>query len=220
MACCEATPVVISCTRPPPPSQCIKVNVPPQCVTCVVPPPPRCCPPPKMVNIPVVICEKEEPSCGGQRSGRKGKGGGGCGPPSCCPPSCCKPSCVPSCGQSSGCPPPCAPSCCKPSCCAPCGGQSPTVNFCSMNMQKPKDECCKKPRREKRWPMCNFMKPCIDTRIYRDGEALCISYAGHIPGEQFIHGRNLPTTTTFAKRRLCQYTPYEFIDPDGCCTFP
>ncbi|ODM89614.1 hypothetical protein Ocin01_17064 [Orchesella cincta] len=118
-----------------------------------------------------------------------GNGGGGC-----CP----KPQ-------------PCCPSPCGPPCCIP-------IDF-GCPQRGGAGGCGQRNRREKRWPQCNFLKPCIDARIYRNGEHLCISYAGHIPGEQYIHGRNLPTTTTFAKRRLCQYTPYEFVDPDGCCSF-
>ncbi|OXA51941.1 hypothetical protein Fcan01_13712 [Folsomia candida] len=129
----------------------------------------------------------------------------------CAPPRCPGVTCPPIMIQASMCPSPCgqtSPSCCPspPSCCSPCLG----------NGQKALEGCPGgRNRREKRWKQCNFLKPCIDTRVYRNGEAMCISYAGHIPGEQYIHGRNLPTTTTFAKRRLCQYTPYEFVDPDG-----
>jgi len=135
--------------------------------------------------------------------------GGCCGPPSpggCCVESCCPPG--PLCCDSSACNPGCGPT----GCCASGG--------CLGQGTKALEKCpCGNNRREKRWKQCNFLKPCIDTRVYRNGEHMCISYAGHIPGEQFIHGRNLPTTTTYAKKRLCQYTPYEFIDPDGCCSF-
>lgn len=199
----SCAPIVIKTTSPCGPPRCVQVQVPSQTVQCEVPPCPR---PPNTtcLSIPLIIQNTEE------RCGKRASGG-------CCPKPA-APCCPPqnSCGGGGG---GCQTSCSRPACCMP------PMNFCSSNKEKDKGGCCPngcppRVRREKRWPMCNFMKPCIDTRIYRDGEAMVISYAGHIPGEQYIHGRNLPTTTTFAKRRLCQYTPYEFIDPDGCCSFP
>jgi len=197
--CC---PTVIIRTSPPQQqSQCCTFTMPAQKVCCEVPPPPRARQPPKMCCVPIMICEDEQ---GGGRCGKK---------PSCCPPRCPGVTCPqPSCPPPSCCPSPCCPSPCCP----------PTNMCCAIPQGIGKEGCPNKGRvrREKRWPQCNFLKPCIDTRIYRDGEHMTISYAGHIPGEQYIHGRNLPTTTTFAKRRLCTFTPYEYVDPDGCCSFP
>jgi len=197
-ACC---PVVIRTKAPAQQSQCCSFQLPPVNVCCEVPPPPRQRRPPTRCCIPVMICEDEAESggCGQQRQRQRPSA-------SCCmpQPSCCMP-------QMSCCPSPCPEPCCVPPCPAcPCPPRE-SGGDCGSG---------RKNRREKRWPQCNFLKPCIDTRIYRDGEHMAISYAGHIPGEQFIHGRNLPTSTTFAKRRLCTFTPYEFVDPDGCCSFP
>jgi hypothetical protein len=120
--------------------------------------------------------------------------------------------------------------CCKP-CKVMCCGCKTCPTRCPdcacMNLGSPqialgcgKCICPPRERREKRWPQCNFIKPCLDLRVYRNGEHMCISYSGHIPGEQFIFGRNLPTATSYAKRRLCSFTPYEYVDPDGCCSSP
>jgi len=76
-----------------------------------------------------------------------------------------------------------------------------------------------KPKKKRRIVSCVPGMRRLDKRVYRNGQFMCTSYAGHIPGEMYIYGRNLPTATTYAKKRLCQYTPYEFVGVDGCCSF-